>query len=172
MMLCSAVFGFAQRSETAVCGIKMGTEKSVAKKMLQERFGYASVSDDAGDIFVFNGSAGGIKHKFMTFQFVWIDGSARFNGAIFSTPFELSEQKEAIKNREYLKSLYEQKYILREYKNDDGFKCYCFGESILDGLGIVNLGVIEIHKAKGNDGKSRLYLDVAYFGSYDETDDI
>lgn len=157
----------AQRSEVSVCGIKMGTNREVAKRILEDRYGRYSVSEESGSLSILNGYAGGLHHKFMTFDFAWINGESKFNGATFSTPYELNEQKLAIEKRELLKSLYEGKYELREKVNDDGFKEYYFGESYYG-----EYGVITIFKSKSKDGKTRLYVDVYYFGPYNETDDI
>lgn len=158
--------GFAQRATMSVCGIKMGTPKEDAKSMLRDRFGYSAVGEESGNLTVYDGSVGGISHQFMTFYFAWINGKSLFNGALLSTPFELSQQKEAIDHREIIKSVYERKYDIVEYKNDDGFKSYWFekyGELC---------GYTTIQKSKSKDGKTRLYTVVFYYGPYSETDDI
>ena len=161
-----ATLSFARLNELSVCGIKMGTEKEEAKRILRDRFGYLSVEEDAGNISVYDGSVGGISHKFMTFIFTWIDGRSMFNGAIFSTPYEINQQKDAIEHRELLKSVYEKKYDIDSYTNEDGFKTYRFGKEM------ELYGVITTKKAKGKDGKLRIYTDVYYWGPYDETSDI
>lgn len=167
--LLTTISGFAQLSELSVCGIKMGTSKDQAKSILKERFGVLSVSEESGNLQVYDGYVGGISHKFMTFYFAWIDGKSMLNGARFSTPYELGQQQDAINHRELIKDIYERKYELSEYKNDDGFKCYYFGET--DKI-YTTYGEIMIHKLKSNDGKTRLYTDVYYFGPYSESEDI
>lgn len=158
--------GFAQSPVSSVCGIKMGTDKDEAKSILTKRFGYLAVSENEGDLQVYEGSVGGISHTFMTFYFAWVNGKSKFNGAYFSTPYELSRQKDAIDHRELIKSVYEQKYEIFEGKNDDGFKYYLFGK------GADLYGKISVHKGKGKDGKTRLYCDIDYYGPYSSTDDI
>lgn len=165
-MLTMMLTGLAQSTEMSVCGIKMGTGKEEAKAILRERFGYSAVSEKEGNLEVTEGSAGGISHKFMTFIFAWIDGKSKFNGASFSTPYELSDQKDAIARMELIKSVYEKKYDIIQNKNDDGFNEYIF---------LKNpdcFGVIHVIKSRGKDGKTRLYCDVNYFGPYKTTDDI
>lgn len=166
VLLTIATSCFAQLSEVSVCGIKMGTGKEEAKTILKERFGSLSVREDSGNIEVYDGSVGGISHKFMTFYFAWINGKSLFNGASFSTPYELNEQKDAIDHRELIKSVYGRKYYITESKNEDGFKAYSFGN------GDKFYGYITIHKSKARDGKTRLYTDVYYYGPYSESDDI
>lgn len=156
----------AQISNISICGIPMGTPRDEAKEILQERFGRYSVHEDGGDLKIYGGSVGGFSYRFLNFYFTWVNGKPRFNGAGFSTPFELTEQREAIENRDLIKSTYEKKYDIVERKNDDGFKYYIFGSDEQ------YCGLIEIRKGKSNDGKVRLHLNVYYFGPYGEEDDI
>lgn len=166
VFLISTVIGSAQTSSFSICGIPMGTEKSEAEKILKERFGLLKVRDDAGDLSILDGQAGGIYHKFMTFNFSWINGKSVLNGATFSTPFELNEQKRTTEFREFIKSVYEKKYRIKEYVNEDGYKCYEFGD--IDSF----VGNITVHKSKSKDGKTRLFTDIIYYAPYDVTDDI
>lgn len=156
----------AQSSTISVCGIPMGTEKKAAEKILEERFGYLNVREDSGNLTVYNGYVGGVYHKYMTFFFAWVNGKSIFNGAIFSTAFELNERGKAIEHRDLIKSVYEKKYRMSDYFNSDGFKSYEFWDK--DGY----IGFITIIKSESNDGKFRLYAKVQYDGIYDETCDI
>ena len=161
-----AVVASAQSSTISVCGIPMGAEKKEAEKILEDRFGSLNVREDSGNLTVYNGYIGGVYHKFMTFFFAWINGKPIFNGAVFLTAFELNEKSKAIEHRELIKSIYEKKYRLSEYINNDGFKSYEFWDK--EGY----IGFITIIKSESNDGKFRLYAKVQYDGIYDETDDI
>lgn len=155
----------AQSSGLSVCGIRMGTPKSQAKAVLQDRFGKYDVHEDDGDLLVIGGTVGGVFHKFLMFHFTWINGGPQFNGAQFDTPYELGEQKDAIECRDFIKSVYEEKYDIEE-TTEDGFKCYYFG------LGNETFGSIWLSKAKSNDGKIRLHLTVNYWGPYNESGEI
>lgn len=165
----------------SVCGIPYGTSRDVAKKMLEKRFGYAAVTEENGDLSVFEGSAGGINYKFMDFFFTWENGVSKLDGAYFSRPYELSEQQKAIEMRDFIRNVYSGKYYIDDYKNDDGFRCYTFWENKDDfdtandiAAGCIDgaIGSIGVHKGKGKDGKQRLYLYVRYYSVYDDKDDI
>lgn len=166
MLIMVAFSGFGQRAEVSVCGVRMGTPKATALSILRERFGYAAVSEEGGNIEVANGMIGNIHHDYMTFYFTWTGDESVFNGACLSTPFEISQKKDAIKQREFIKSIYERKYEIKETTNQDGFKTYMFGDSEY------LYGAITIDKGRGVDGKIRYYTQVYYFGPYDELDEI
>ena len=156
----------AQSSGLSVCGIRMGTPKSQAKAILETRFGKDYVYEEDGDLTVLGGNIGGIYYKTMEFHFTWIDDSLKFNGAHFGISYEMNEQNDAIKKRDFIKSVYEKKYDILEVDNDDGFKSYYFVED--DNA----CGAIWLCNAECNDGKTRLHLMVMYFGPYDESDEI
>lgn len=163
----TAISVYAQLSELSVCGIKMGTEREDAKAILESRFGKYSAHDDDGNLIVYGGCVGGINYNSLRFFFAWVNGCPRFDGACLSKHYELSEQSDALKKRDFIKSIYEQKYDIEEHIKDDGFKEYFF-------YGINNdpYGLITVEKSKGKDGKMRIYVSVFYFGIYDQTDDI
>lgn len=156
----------AQTYCPSICGIKTGTEKNTAKKILIERFGISSVHEDGGNLELRRCSVGGLEYEFLIFYFAWVNGKFLFNDATFYTPFELSEQKEAIKFRELIMSAYSEKYKIFESKNENGFKEYLFGN------GNDFYGVISLRRGKGRDGKTRLYVEVSYCGPYSSADDI
>lgn len=161
-----AVIGSVETSAVSVCGIPMGTEKSEAKSILKERFGLTSVHENSGNLEIFGGQAGGIQYDHMIFYFSWINGRPLLNGATFSGIFNLNDKKNALEYRELIKSIYEKKYRIVEYVNEQGYKSYSFGD------GDDCLGYITVEKATSNDGKTRLYSKVCYFSPYDITDDI
>lgn len=161
-----AISGFAQLSQISVCGVKMGTDKKMAKSILQDRFGQHSVYDESGNFEIYDISIGGITYDYAIFFFAWKDGTPKFNGALFSIHYELDQRKYALNCRETIKSIYERKYDLTEYDGENGFKAYWFGEHE------EVYGAITLRKSIGNDGKTRLYVNTIYFGPYDGTDDI
>lgn len=162
-----AVSGFAQLSQISICGIKMGTEKEKAESILVQRFGYNHLHRDSGNLCIANASVGGIFYQYLTFYFVWENGISKFNGASFSSPYELSQQASAIEHRDIIKSIYGRKYYLQEYRNEDGFQSYYFGENDDEIYGCIILS-----KGIGKDNKKRLYVETIYYGPYDETNDI
>lgn len=166
LLLLMSLSSSAQLSNVSVCGIKMGTDRETAKSMLEKRFGYLSVKESNGNIEVFDGVVGGVPYDYMKFFFAWVNGQSRFNGSYFSKIYELNEQKDALDARDLIRRVYEQKYTIYERNNDDGFKEYNFG------YGDDVYGKITVNKSPGKDKKIRLYVDVYYFGPYDESDDI
>lgn len=165
-MVVMTISAIAQTDMFSVCGIALGTPKDEALSILRDRFGYSAVREDVGNIEIHDGAVGGIHYKYLTFNFAWVNGASKFNGAFFSTPYELNEEKDAIEKRDLIKSVYEQKYTIKEYVNDDGFKSYYFGNG-----NIVN-GAISIFKGKSEDGIIRLHTTVIYIGPYNAADDI
>lgn len=166
MTLFLSLSAHAQIMNGSVCGIKFGTSREQARAILEERFGKYKVRDFEGDLMVIDGRVGGITYEFLEFYFAWVDGVPAFNGARFSTPFELNKQKDALEFREYIKGIYSAKYDIRNLATDTGFKSYVF---------LANntvCGSIEAYKDTSKDGKRRIYVEVNYFGPYSTTDDI
>ena len=151
----------AQRTRTSVtmCGIKMGTPRNQVKSILVGRFGEDYVDDIANRIEVYNGSSGGITYKYMTFDFVWANGALRLNGGVFQSWFDLTEWEDAFLYRDYIKSIYEKKYKLKEL-DVDGYTWYLFG-----GQNPPN-GAIVVELRRNNEGEQKYYVGVAYFGPY------
>lgn len=102
MTLFLSLSAHAQIMNGSVCGIKFGTSREQARAILEERFGKYKVRDFEGDLMVIDGRVGGITYEFLEFYFAWVDGVPAFNGARFSTPFELNKQKDALEFREYI----------------------------------------------------------------------
>ena len=166
MLIMVAFSGFGQRTEVSVCGIKMGTPKKTVMSILRERFGRLAVMEISDNLRVIKGNVGGVQHDFITFHFAWIKGISLLNGATFSTPYELYQKKDAICHRDLIKLIYEKKYELLEYINDDGFKSYLFGHNK------TAYGEITVVKSEGEDGKVRFYTEIYYYSYFDESGDI
>lgn len=65
------LFASAQQTihDVSVCGIKMGTSRDMAESKLKERFGYARLRHEDGNLQVYGGSVGGIPFDVLSFFF-------------------------------------------------------------------------------------------------------
>lgn len=148
----------------SVLGIPMGSSFSTVKSQLQNRFGYSAVYDDNGDLIINSDfSMGDFEFNYGSFEFQRSGSSSYFNYAYFEKRFSISDVKSAKNARDYLFSLlkdkYEEEYI-GSFINDQGFKCYQFGNDPKDSNRA--LGIIKLQKTQGKDGKMRLYLQLIY----------
>ena len=155
MMTAFAVSTFAQ----SVLGIKVGESYSNAKNALRERYGY-QLSEDSGNLTLFNFEMGDFSFDCGTLYFQCVDGVARFYRAEFQKWKPVSEAEPMKRSREYLKNKLENKYQIFGYKNSLGYKCYEFiGE---EENGVTMYGDITLTRAKGKDNVERLYLILSY----------
>lgn len=143
-----------------VAGIDFGCSYDKAKKILEERYGVMASYSTINNISYYNISVGTIEFQSADFGFQYGKSGLRcFNQATFSTPYELSELKDAIKTREYIKGILSKKYVI-ETIIQNSMKYYVCGVNELcpDGY-VITLGVF---KSKSKSGKYYYYVTLSY----------
>lgn len=148
----------------SVLGIPFGSSFSTVKSQLQDRFGYYSVTEDNGTLKLYNDfSMGDYTFNFASFEFQRSGSLSYFNFAYFERRFGANQITAAKESRDYLFSLLKGKYeddFVDDYINDQGFKCYNFGQDPKEPQ--YTLGRIILSRGQGKDGKTRLYLKLIY----------
>lgn len=147
----------------SVLGIPFGSSYDAVVVSLKERFGTKDVYDTGGDVEVYNISLGGFRFNFGEFSFQRSEVVSYFNHAFFQRNYKTDEVEDAKADRDYLYSLLKGKYandFLKEYKNEQGFKCYMFGTNPKDES--MPLGYIILKRAKSKGGDTFIYLILEY----------
>lgn len=155
--LCLSLYSGAQ----SILGIPFGSSYQTTKECLENRFGGYKVVEDGGKIEVMEPVIGGHEFKTATFYFQRQGSATWLNEVLIQTWFDITETQSAKYMRDKIAEVLSEKYDVKDYINDQGFKVYVFGvnpKNTDDAL-----GSLYIIKSKGNDGKTRLYL-VLYYG--------
>lgn len=142
-------------------GVEEFASKSVAKSNLYDSYGYLSVDEQGSDLVVTEPTFAGFRFSIAILYFSPINGGPRFNGINFQRWYQSTQIKEAKDFRDALMNSLRTKYgdeIYAEFKNEQGFKCCEFG-TYNDG----SLGLLEMTREKGKDGKERLYVLLTYY---------
>ena len=151
----------------SVLGIKFGSSYDDVLGYLSQRFGKYNVHKNETGLTVYNCKLGDVSFHLGEFGFQYDNNNSYFNSATFQIHYELSESNAAKDTRDYIFSLLKEKYedeYIEEYTNDEGYKCYKFGVNPFDED--MALGLITLERAKGKDGKSRLYVLLEYLPIY------
>lgn len=142
-------------------GVEELMSKSEAKKILYSAYNPLNVNEEGSDLIVVDPTFAGFTFSLATLYFTPIDGIPRFNGITLQRWFQPTQINEAKGFRDAIMGSIKKKYqeeIYAEFENDEGFKGCEFG-TFKDG----SLGIVEICRDKGKDGKERLYVFLVYF---------
>lgn len=160
----------------SVLGIEFGLPYSTVKQKLEDRFGEDRVIEwDNNSLMIFNIDLGNYTFKSGHFYFQRVDNNYYFNSARFQNNFSLKNVDLAKKHRESLSEVIKMKYgdeKVSSYINDQGFKCYVFGDNPSDDE--CGLGTISVERAESINGRTYLYvfLDYGPINYVDETADF
>ena len=169
MVVIAIFFHYVAFCQDGVFGIKFGSSKESVKQALENRFGEYHVYENNGNLRVYNGVFAGIEFDFLEFKFVWEKGNPYFNSATFQSYFQSNDVENAKECRDIIFEKIKKKYdYYEEDINSDGFKTYKFGLNPNNSKYVT--GIIDLQRAKGNDGIERLYLNVIYFPYFPDAD--
>ncbi len=112
-----------------ICGAKFGDSYTNVKNILERKFGEPNSWDIDKTSIVYRGvSYGGVYFTTVYFDFQYSSGGfSYFNRCIMVS--EVKTAKEAISQRDIIKTALARKYKIYEATDDKGFKCYGGGES-------------------------------------------
>lgn len=109
-----------------ICGIEFGTSFEATKKMLIQKFG-DDYSLDGNNLFFSNKEYAGIMFDAIIFGFQRNGFNSYFNKCVFC--LYASNASEAIKKRDYLYKVLNEKYYIKSKIGEDKFKYYQGGTS-------------------------------------------
>lgn len=160
LALCSFAQGEICRE---ICGAKFGDSYTNVKNILERKFGEPNSWDiDKTSIIYRNVNYGGMYFTTVIFTFQYSSvGFSYLNRCIMVS--EVKTAKEAISQRDIIKTVLARKYKMHEETGENGFKCYAGGKSPQqDGFGFY------IDVIKYNDGTYGARLDYGPYQYIDE----
>lgn len=151
-----------QAFSQSVMGINFGSSEDEVYQALETRFSSLEIYKNAGKIdLLCKFDIGDVEFHSGSFEFQRQGKESYFNYAHFEKHYTINNVQSAIIERDHIVDLIISKYMdVRRFKNPQGYYCYLFGTNPKDKN--EPLGVIILEKAKGNDGKTRIYLSINY----------
>ena len=160
------LFLTANLSAKTFLGVEELASKAEAMKILRASYNILQIQESGSDITVADPSFAGFNFSLATFYFTPIRSEPRFNGVTFQRWFQSTQVNDAKEFRDAIMKSLKKKYgeeVFVEFKNDQGFRCVEFGTFKYGAI-----GVIELCRSKGKDGRERLYVMLTYY-PFDES---
>lgn len=161
LSLLGAVCSYAQ---TTILGIPVGETYTNAEMSLIQRYGFKCSSEN-GKLKLYDFEMGGLPFQYGELDFQWIGATGRLSAASFEDWGSKKQLGKLKEKRDYLRKLFEEKYIVLDDTNDQGFKCFYFYG--VPENGIEMMGSVEIRRGPGKDDVNRYYLLLYYFPKAD-----
>ncbi len=151
-------------AQTTILGIPVGETYSNAELSLIKRYGL-KCSPENGKLKLYDFEMGGLSFQYGELDFQWTGGTGRLSSAMFQDWVSKKHLGKLKEKRDYLRKLFEEKYIVLDDTNDQGFKCFYFYG--VPEKGIKMMGSVEIRQGPGKDDVNRYYLLLYYFPKAD-----
>lgn len=144
-----------------ILGIQFGSSYEYTKTILDNRLnsGNSSYQASKGELNYYDVTIGGIFYKVANFEFTNVNGVYKLTYAFLYSHYNLNELTTAKNDRDYIKSIYSQKYNLTTSKNQSGFNYY--HATFVDDEEFLYMK-IHLYKGKNRGGETKYFSGVSY----------